>query len=39
LRDAFGQLLPTAAEWWIKTHRLDHFEKAEPIRGMVFAML
>ncbi|MHA3916407.1 DUF6500 family protein [Halovulum sp. GXIMD14793] len=24
-----------AAEWWIKTHKLDHFEKAVKIRNMV----
>lgn len=27
--------LMSAAEWWIKTHELDHFEKAEKIRRMV----
>ncbi|OGQ60829.1 MAG: hypothetical protein A3J24_11895 [Deltaproteobacteria bacterium RIFCSPLOWO2_02_FULL_53_8] len=29
------QLLMEAAEWWIITHRLDHFEKAVKIRKMV----
>jgi hypothetical protein len=29
------QLLMEAAEWWIKTHRLDHFEKAVKIKKMV----
>ena len=29
------ELLMEAAEWWIKTHELDHFEKAVKIRGMV----
>ena len=29
------ELLMEAAEWWIKTHKLDHFEKAEKIRKMV----
>ncbi|WP_415906655.1 DUF6500 family protein [Neptuniibacter sp. QD72_48] len=29
------ELLMEAAEWWIKTHQLDHFEKAVKIRGMV----
>ena len=29
------ELLMEAAEWWIKTHRLDHFEKAEKIRTMI----
>jgi Family of unknown function (DUF6500) len=24
-----------AAEWWIKTHQLDHFEKATKIKKMV----
>ncbi len=28
-------LLMEAAEWWIKTHRLDHFEKAVKIREMI----
>jgi hypothetical protein len=30
-------LLMEAAEWWIKTHRLDHFEKAVKIREMIKA--
>jgi len=29
------ELLMEAAEWWIKTHRLDHFEKAKKIRAMI----
>jgi hypothetical protein len=29
------QLLMEAAEWWIMTHKLNHFEKAVKIRGMV----
>ncbi|HLP65905.1 MAG TPA: DUF6500 family protein [Rhizobium sp.] len=29
------ELLMEAAEWWIRTHRLDHFEKAVKIRRMV----
>ena len=29
------ELLMEAAEWWIKTHRLDHFEKAVKIKSMV----
>jgi len=29
------ELLMEAAEWWIKTHKLDHFEKAAKIRSMV----
>lgn len=33
------ELLMEAAEWWIKTHKLDHFEKAVKIRGMVQAGL
>lgn len=28
-------LLMEAAEWWIKTHQLDHFEKAVKIRDMI----
>jgi hypothetical protein len=31
------ELLMEAAEWWIQTHRLDHFEKAVKIRDMVEA--
>eukprot|EP01035_Chromulina_nebulosa_P013195 gene13195-biopygen11185 len=30
-------LLMEAAEWWIRTHQLDHFEKAVKIREMVEA--
>lgn len=30
-------LLMEAAEWWIRTHRLDHFEKATRIRALVTA--
>ena len=29
------ELLMEAAEWWIKTHQLDHFEKAVKIKEMV----
>ncbi|MGJ8544897.1 MAG: DUF6500 family protein [Sulfitobacter sp.] len=29
------ELLMEAAEWWIKTHRLDHFEKAVKIRELI----
>lgn len=29
------ELLMEAAEWWIKTHRLDHFVKAVKIRDMI----
>lgn len=28
-------LLMEAATWWIKTHKLDHFEKAVKIKAMV----
>ncbi|MBT9500721.1 MAG: hypothetical protein IV092_05720 [Burkholderiaceae bacterium] len=28
-------LLMEAAQWWIQTHGLDHFEKAEKIKLMV----
>lgn len=30
-------LLMEAAEWWIRTHRLDHFEKAVKIRALAAA--
>jgi len=30
-------LLMEAANWWIATHRLDHFEKAVKIKAMVAA--
>ncbi|MDR8523991.1 DUF6500 family protein [Shewanella fidelis] len=29
------ELLMEAATWWIETHRLDHFEKAHKIIGMI----
>lgn len=29
------ELLMEAAEWWIRSHRLNHFEKAVKIRAMV----
>lgn len=29
------KLLMEVAEWWIKTHGLDHFEKAVKIKKMV----
>ncbi len=29
------KLLFEVATWWIKTHRLDHFEKAVKIKDMV----
>ena len=32
------ELLMEAAEWWIRTHQLDHFEKATKIRAMVIAL-
>ncbi len=28
-------LLMEAATWWIKTHELDHFEKAVKIKAMI----
>lgn len=31
------ELLMAAATWWIKTHKLDHFEKAVKIKQMVLA--
>ncbi|HWW05542.1 DUF6500 family protein [Collimonas sp.] len=32
-------LLMEAAEWWITTHQLDHFEKAIKIKKMVQQMV
>ncbi|UTW05970.1 DUF6500 family protein [Pseudomonas benzenivorans] len=29
------ELLMEAATWWIKNHKLDHFEKATKIKQMV----
>lgn len=29
------ELLMEVAEWWIQTHKLDHFEKAIKIREMI----
>lgn len=29
------ELLMEAAQWWILTHKLDHFEKAVKIKNMV----
>ncbi|GLX78253.1 hypothetical protein tinsulaeT_15930 [Thalassotalea insulae] len=29
------ELLMEAATWWIQTHQLDHFEKAEKIKTMI----
>ena len=29
------ELLMEAAQWWIMTHKLDHFEKAIKIKKMV----
>lgn len=29
------ELLFEAAEWWIKTHKLNHFEKALKIKQMI----
>lgn len=29
------ELLMEMAEWWIKTNKLNHFEKATKIKGMV----
>lgn len=28
-------LLMEAAQWWIKTHQLDHFEKAVKVRALI----
>lgn len=32
------ELLMEAATWWIKTHKLNHFEKALKIKAMVETM-
>ncbi len=32
------ELLMEVATWWISTHKLDHFEKAEKIKAMILAM-
>lgn len=32
------ELLMEAAEWWIKTHHFDHFEKAAKIRTVAAAL-
>jgi Family of unknown function (DUF6500) len=32
------ELLMEAAEWWIKTNQLDHFEKAMKIKQLVEAI-
>lgn len=29
------ELLMEAAEWWIRTHALDHFEKAVKVRDLL----
>ena len=29
------KLLMEAATWWIKTHELDHFEKALKVKNMI----
>jgi len=33
------ELLMEAAEWWIATNKLDHFEKAIKIKNMVEEMV
>lgn len=34
-KNANPELLMEVATWWIQTHKLDHFEKAVKIKGMV----
>ena len=36
-RNTDPDFLMETAEWWIKTHKLDHFEKAIKIRAMIEA--
>jgi len=31
------ELLMEAASWWIMEHKLDHFEKAVKIKGMILS--
>ncbi len=31
------ELLTEVAIWWIKTHKLDHFEKAEKVRNLILS--
>jgi len=33
------ELLMEAAEWWIREHKLDHFEKAVKIKQLVKLMV
>lgn len=33
--NVYSELLMDAAEWWIMTKKLDHFEKALKIKEMV----
>jgi len=32
------QLLMEVAQWWIITHKLDHFEKATKIKSLIKSM-
>ena len=34
-RNDHPEVLMEAARWWIETHQLDHFEKAQKIKEMV----
>lgn len=36
-KNADPELLMEAAQWWIMTHRLDHFEKATKIKQILQA--
>lgn len=36
-KNADPELLMEAAQWWIMTHRLDHFEKAIKIKQIIQA--
>ena len=35
LKNDDPELLMEAAEWWIRTHKLDHFEKALKIQALI----
>ena len=31
------ELLMEASEWWIRTHQLDHFEKAVKVKALAYS--
>lgn len=36
-KNDFPELLMEAATWWIETHKLNHFEKAEKIKNLILS--